>query len=291
MSSVSISGRGNMAHPGFLIPLLLTLTVILGFLLVPFFTMLKMSLMEPGGLGFVGLANFRQVLTRPYYYKAFSNSLIVSLYSSGLGLALGALAAAALNALPPRYKDKLLLVSSVSSNFAGVPLAFGYIILLGSNGMLTFAFRTLGIPWLKDFDLYSWAGLGLVYVYFQIPLCAILLLPAFEALRKDLREASAMLGASSPAYWRLVALPLLAPALAGTAGILFANALGAYATAYAMVGSNFSLVPIRISSLVASNVNLQPELGAALAVLLTLLMAAAIGLNLAMQATWKKLVK
>jgi putative spermidine/putrescine transport system permease protein len=239
----------------------------------------------------VGLANFKRALTSAFYYKAFYNSLLVSLFSAVVGLALGAVAAAALNALPARHKEKLLLISSVSSNFAGVPLAFGFIILLGANGMLTMLFQALSVPLLKSFDLYSWAGLGLVYVYFQIPLCAILLLPAFEALRKDWKEASAMLGASSAAYWRLIALPVLTPALVGTAGILFANALGAYATAYALVGSNFGLVPIRIASLVASNVNLQPELGAALAVLLTLLMAASIGLNQGMQALWRRLTK
>jgi putative spermidine/putrescine transport system permease protein len=291
MSSVSITDRGNIGHPGFLLPLSAAALLLAGFLALPFLSMIRMSFTQPETRGFAGFGNFAYTLTRPYYYRAFANSLAVSLFSCVSGLAFGALAAAALNVLPRPIKEKLLLVASVSSNFAGVPLAFGYIVLLGANGMFTILFQRLGLPGLRSFDLYSWAGLGLVYVYFQVPLCALLLLPAFEALRKEWKEASAILGASAPAYWGHIALPALAPALAGTGGILFANALGAYATAYALVGSNFSLVPIRIGSLVASNVNLQPELGAALAVMLTLLMGLSIGLNQGMQALWRRFTK
>lgn len=44
---------------------------------------------------------------------------------------------------------------------------------------------------------------------------------------------------------------MLAPALMGTFVILLANALGAYATVYALTTGNFNVIPIRISALVA----------------------------------------
>lgn len=275
---------------GFLIPLGAGMLLILGFLALPFLSMIRMSVFKGDG-SWAGAANFAKVLSSPYYYRAFANSVIVAGFSSIAGLAAGGIAASALHALPGKWKDRVLLITSMSSNFAGVPLAFGFIVLLGGNGMLTVLFKESGIPLLGNFDLYSWTGLSLVYVYFQVPLCTLLMLPAFDALKKEWREAATLLGAGSAAYWLRIALPVLAPALAGTAGILFANALGAYATAYAMVGSNFSLVPIRIGGLVASNVTLQPELGAALAVVLTLLMGASIALNQGMQGLWKRLSK
>lgn len=71
------------------------------------------------------------------------------------------------------------MLSNMTSNFAGVPLAFAYIILLGNNGVFTLLFKQWGWSVFADFDLYSWSGLILVYVYFQVPLALLLLYPSF----------------------------------------------------------------------------------------------------------------
>jgi putative spermidine/putrescine transport system permease protein len=63
-------------------------------------------------------------------------------------------------------------------------------------------------------------------------------------------------------------LPVLLPAVLGTFILLLANAMGAYASAYALMTSNYNLVTIRISSLVAGDISLEPNLAAALSVLL-----------------------
>lgn len=279
--------RGGIRHPGFLVPLIVGGLALTAFLLVPFLSMARSSVRVQDG---PWTGNYAKALSARYYSRPFVNSLIVAGLSTTVALALGAVAAGTLRSLPGTWRDRVLLAASVSSNFSGVPLAFGYIILLGANGMATLAFQRLGVPLFKDFDLYSWSGLSLVYVYFQSPLCVLLLLPAFEALRREWREAATMLGAGRAVYWLRIALPTLAPALAGTAGILFANALGAYATAYALVGSNYGLATIRIGGLVAGDVTLQPELGSALAVMLTALMVASLALNHGMQAIWKRRV-
>jgi putative spermidine/putrescine transport system permease protein len=79
----------------------------------------------------------------------------------------------------------------MTSNFAGVPLAFAFIILLGFNGSITML-KQAGI--IQDFNLYSKTGLIILYTYFQIPLGVLLLYPAFDALREDWRESAALLG-------------------------------------------------------------------------------------------------
>lgn len=99
-------------------------------------------------------------------------------------------------ALPglPRVRDRLLMLSNMTSNFAGVPLAFAYIILLGNNGVFTLLFKQWGWSVFADFDLYSWSGLILVYVYFQVPLALLLLYPSFYGIREQWREAASLLG-------------------------------------------------------------------------------------------------
>ena len=74
-----------------------------------------------------------------------------------------------------------------------------------------------------------------------------------------------MLGASSFQYWRMVALPILWPSLLGTFALLFANAFGAVATAYALTGSSLSIVPILLFAQIRGDVLQDPHLGYALA--------------------------
>ncbi len=100
----------------------------------------------------------------------------------------------------------------MTSNFAGVPLAFAFIILLGFNGSITIMLKQAGI--IQDFNLYSKTGLIILYTYFQIPLGVLLLYPAFDALREDWRESAALLGANGWQFWRHIGLPVLTPALA-----------------------------------------------------------------------------
>ncbi|SQK77047.1 spermidine/putrescine ABC transporter membrane protein [Tatumella ptyseos] len=100
----------------------------------------------------------------------------------------------------------------------------------------------------------------------------MLLLPAFDGLKKEWRESAALLGAGRLSYWRHVALPILSPALLGTFVILLANALGAYATIYALTSGNFNVVPVRIAALVSGDISLDPYMGSALAMLLVVLL-------------------
>ncbi|MFP3498443.1 ABC transporter permease subunit, partial [Pseudomonas sp. SIMBA_059] len=92
-------------------------------------------------------------------------------------------------------------------------------------------------------------------------------------LKKEWQESAALLGASRWHYWWHIGLPILFPALLGTFVILLANALGAYATIYALTTGNFNVVPVRIAALVSGDISLDPNTGSALAMLLVAIMA------------------
>ncbi|MGL6020613.1 MAG: ABC transporter permease [Gibbsiella quercinecans] len=219
-----------------------------------------------------GLGNYLDVLTSPFYLQAFQFSLEISLWSSVYGLLIALIGSYSLRQLgPTRLHDFVMSFTNMTSNFAGVPLAFAFVILLGLNGCLTLLLRKYGL--MESFNLYSKSGLIVLYTYFQIPLGVLLLYPAFDALRSDWRESAALLGASPWRFWRYIGLPVLAPALMGTFVILLANALGAYATVYALTTGNFNVIPIRISGLVAGDISLDPNLASALAMLLVVMMA------------------
>ena len=167
----------------------------------------------------------------------------------------------------------------MTSNFAGVPLAFAYMIILGNAGVVKQIADMYGIGFLQDFDLYSSTGLTMIYVYFQIPLSTLLLIPAFNGIRKEWGEANMLLGGTSARFWQKVGIPVLLPSLFSTLSVLFANALSAYATAYALLMNNFSLLPINISASFVGDIKSKPKLGAALSVVMMIIMSIVILVN------------
>jgi putative spermidine/putrescine transport system permease protein len=172
-----------------------------------------------------------------------------------------------LGGLPRWLRPTLMTFSGVASNFAGLPLAFAFIATLGRTGLVTallikyFDFNIYS----TGFNLLSFWGLAITYLYFQIPLMVLIIAPAIDGLKREWREASEILGASSFQYWRYVALPVLWPSLLGTTLLLFANAFGAVATAYGLTGSSLNIVTILLFAQIRGDVLHDPHLGYALA--------------------------
>ncbi|MBT9574629.1 MULTISPECIES: ABC transporter permease subunit [Pseudomonas] len=217
-----------------------------------------------------GLANFTKIFNSKFYLQAIRYSLEISFWSSVFGIIIAVLGAYSLRRVDSRLRNFVNAFANMTSNFSGVPLAFAFIILLGFNGSFTIMLKQAGI--IQDFNLYSKTGLIILYTYFQIPLGVLLLYPAFDALREDWRESAALLGANGWQFWRHIGLPVLTPALLGTFVILLANALGAYATVYALTTGNFNVLTIRIAAMVSGDISLDPNLASALAVVLVALM-------------------
>lgn len=208
-------------------------------------------------------------LNTPSILAAYWISIKISVASALLGCAVGFAMAAAmvLGGLSKRVRGPLLTFSGVASNFAGVPLAFAFIATLGPVGLVTVFLRTqLGIDLRAlGFNLLSFWGLTITYLFFQIPLMILIITPALDGLKREWREAAAILGATGPQYWRMVALPILFPSLLGTFALLFANAFGAVATAFALTGPSLNIVPILLFAQIRGDVLGNPHLGYALA--------------------------
>ena len=208
-------------------------------------------------------------LWEPGIVSAYAISLEVSAASAILGAIFGFLLAWAvvLGGLPAWLRPVLLTFSGVASNFAGLPLAFAFIATLGRTGLVTTLLQSVfGFSLYRSgFNILSFWGLTLTYLYFQIPLMVLILTPALDGLKREWREAATILGASPFAYWRYVVMPILWPSLLGTTLLLFANSFGAIATAYGLTGSTLNLVTILLYAQIRGDVLHDPHLGYALA--------------------------
>jgi len=263
---------------------------------IPFFAYTFLFLFLPAGSVLLGAfkgvhggytaANIRLLFHHPYI-DAYKTSIEVSVVTAVLGGLVGlATAYAALREGTPKWvRSMITTFSGVAANFGGIPLAFAFIATLGPLGVATvFMKKQLHLDvYAHGFTLFGKTGVEIVYLYFQLPLMILVISPAIDGLRKEWREASANLGASSWQFWRYVGLPVLMPSILGAVILLFGNAFAAYATAYSLTSGTVNLVPILIGAYYTGNVLDNPHLAQALAfgmfVVLALMMLAYIPLQ------------
>jgi putative spermidine/putrescine transport system permease protein len=260
------------------------------FLLIPAASIVVRSLQDSAGnLTLQNILDLRQ----PSILSAYQVSVELSIVTAIIGGIIGFLMAYAITLGGLSGARSILLTfSGVASNFAGVPLAFAFIATLGRLGMVTGWLKSAGLDlYGSGFNLYTFWGLTLTYLYFQIPLTILILAPALDGLRREWREAAENLGATSSEYWRYVALPILMPSLLGTTILLFGNAFGAYATAYALTGGQINLVSILIGAQISGDALQNQGLGNALALGMVVIMALSIAAYSVLQqrtARWLK---
>lgn len=255
----------------YLLALVPFLIVAMLYEIVPLITVIVKSFQPDGGTGFT-LENYQSVFSKLLYQKAIINSIKISLTSAVAGIIIAFLGARAAHQHQGKLNHIFMTVLNMVSNFAGIPLAFAYMILLGNAGLVVNIGKELGINALSTYNLYTMNGMSLIYIYFQIPLSTLLLIPAFDGVQKQWKEACTLLGGTLGIFWRKVGIPVLMPSILGTFSVLFANALAAYATIYALMMDNIALLPVQIAGCFTGEVKIRAGLGGALSVVMMAIM-------------------
>ena len=255
-----------------MIPLLLLATF---FIFLPIFSMIKDSFTMPEVGGFT-LQNYITILTDSIYIVATKNSIYLSFVSALVGLVISFFIAYSVNEIGLKGRDRMMSLLNMVSNFAGLPLYFAFVVILGNTGIFVLALKAIGVDLAEYFKLYSIDGLMLLFIYFQIPLGSLMLIPAFEAIKPAWKEAAEILQASSLKFWTRIGVPVLLPSLLDTFGLLFANAITAYATVILLVTTSIPLLPVKITTMFTGEMTPQREMGAALAIWMIELMLSVI---------------
>ncbi|MFI6908902.1 ABC transporter permease [Nonomuraea sp. NPDC050394] len=226
-----------------------------------------------GGLGF---EHITKVASNPVDRQAIGGSLALGVVQATLATAIGAPAAWLITRMRLGGRAFWLSLMNVASNFAGIGLAFGFVALIGSTGMLTLILKALlGIEGNPFPSTGSFNGMNLVYLYFNVPMFVLLTLPALSVLKNDWQEAAEVCKATRWQFWRHVGIPVLSPFVIAGWLLVFTWTIGVYAVAYAVAASPGSqkLITLQIGTTLETSVF---GLGRA-AVLSVLLMILAIG--------------
>jgi ABC-type uncharacterized transport system permease subunit len=256
-----------------LVPLALWLTL---FLLIPMAFVIVASFQSNGQAGFT-LANYASIVKERHLRDAFLTSFLLSFTTTVVSLVLGFILSYAIHLARGGTRQWLSSLTSVPLAFSGLVVAFSFIITFGASGVFTLLLnRLFGVnPIVFSSFLTTWKGLSFAYLYFLIPRVILTVLPAWEQVNWNLVDAAESLGARPPYMFRRVLLPQLLPSVVAGSSLVFAVAMGAYGTAFAMTGVGVNIVPLAMLALI-SEVQLDFNLASALAVGLTIVTLAII---------------
>lgn len=259
----SISGFGTLAVS-------LLCAFVLAVVIAPALTLLWSSVMATGSFS---LSSYVDVFKGRGYRKSVTSSVLLAATTATIGTTVGALLAWNLHRMVgERFRSAMLSLATVATNAGGLPLVFGMILLFGSQGTITLILKAvLGSA---PYELVSFWGLVLVYLYFLIPLCILTFLPSLEAVRTELREAAAVHGARPLQFWLHVGGPILLPPLVASFVLLFVNSFGSFTTAWALVGggSGLTLITLQVAFLFGE-AGYNPQMADALASIIIVIAA------------------
>jgi putative spermidine/putrescine transport system permease protein len=214
-----------------------------------------------------GGAALREVLAAGRYRTSLINSLALSAAAAAVSLLLSLGPAWVL--ARERFRGRSLLRTAISLplTFSGILVGFLMVVMLGRVGALPKAIGFLTGREAFSGAAYTFAGLFIAYVYFEVPRAVVTLESALRGFPRELDAAARTLGAGPLERLWKVALPAVAPALRSTLAVTFSASMGSFGVAL-ILSRRFTVAPLEIYTEMTGFLN--DEVAGALCLLLAL---------------------
>jgi putative spermidine/putrescine transport system permease protein len=174
------------------------------------------------------LANYQKALTESLFRTVATRSLIGALIVTAMTLMLAFPYAYLMVRTPSAVLRKVLLIALFLPFFIGqVVRAYGWLIILGNQGMVNEALGLVGVPPMRL--LYNYPAVLFGLVQYMLPFAVLMLAPAMTAIPEELESAAQSLGANWVRTFRHVVLPLARPGLVGAGLVLLTLSLTDFA--------------------------------------------------------------
>ncbi|GGJ17400.1 ABC transporter permease [Halobellus salinus] len=187
------------------------------------------------------LANWRDLIDTGTFYTVFVRTIM---YSAAVTAGCVALA------IPYAYlvvrTDRtlfryLLLFGLFVPFFTGVIIrAYGWLIILGENGLLNWVLGTLSLPTVSFLGTPVAVLLGLLQ--YLLPFAVLMLTPAIASIDPDLERAAKNCGANQWQTFRHVVLPLARPGITAATIVSFTICMANYSIPDLLGGGTLSFV-------------------------------------------------
>lgn len=177
---------------------------------------------------FYTLANFKRALTERLFFMVASRSLIGSLIVTAVTLIFAFPYSYVMVRTTSAPLRKFLLIALFLPFFIGqVVRAYGWLIILGNQGLVNEALGLVGVPPLRL--LYNYPAVLFGLVQYMLPFAVLMLAPALTAIPEEMEAAAGSLGADWVRTFLYVVLPLARPGFVGAGLVVLTLSLTDFA--------------------------------------------------------------
>jgi len=240
------------------------------FYVYPLLSIFDVSLRPAGALE---LSSFVRLLSSDYYIGTLLFTMYQAALSTAVTLLLATPCAFALARYQFRGKTLLLSLATLPFVLPTVVVALAFATLLGANGLLNDALRTLFTLDYEPIQLErTLAMIIIAHVFYNFAVALRIITGYWSAVGFSVEEAARCLGADELALWREIRLPLLRPALLSAGVLVFIFSFTSFGVILILGGIRFATLEVQIYYQAVSMFNL--PLAAALSLVQILSMLA-----------------
>lgn len=215
-------------------------------LLLPLVGVLLLSLhafdFDKGVLPGLGLENYRDLLTDPLFGEALLRTFRVAILTTVICLAIGVPEAWIIFRMAPRWRGPMLLTVIGPLLVSVVVRNFGWMVLLGGNGLVNEALVALHVPGAPFRLMFTEFAVVVGLVHVMVPLVVLSVWASLGRLNPSLERAATSLGAGRVTVFRRIVLPNIMPGATAGALMVFCLSASAFATPDMLGGKRLKVV-------------------------------------------------
>jgi len=216
------------------------------FFAAPLLVLLVVSLFGEPEMRTLGLAQYARFLGDRFTLGILLDTLVLGAEATLVCLVFGLPLAWVCSKAGPRLQPVLRFLVILPIMTSVVVRTFGWIVILGRQGILNKALLALGLVDDPLRLLFSETGVVIVLAQVQMPLMVLPLLTTLQRIDPNLWAASSALGAGSWRTFRRVILPLTLPGIAAGCMLVYAACTTAFVTQTLIGGARLVYMPLYI---------------------------------------------
>jgi putative spermidine/putrescine transport system permease protein len=215
------------------------------FLVIPMFGLFRASFYEGnqplGGVGF-SLQHYEKFLLDGYYLSVLAETIGFGLASAFVSLLIGFPVGYSLARLPPNQRRWRLIAVILPLTLSLVVVVFGWLVVLGRNGLLNSLLIGFGLIDRPHQLLFNRTAVLVVLVQQFLPFMILSVMSVVVQISPNLEQAAANLRANRFVTFRRVVLPLAMPGILSGLTLVFILTASAFITPRLIGGPRIQMV-------------------------------------------------
>jgi putative spermidine/putrescine transport system permease protein len=191
--------------------------------------------------GKLSLQTYTQFFADDFYRSVLWRSLRISAITTLMTLIIGYPIAVYLSQSWRKGRSLVVFLVIAPMFVSAVVRSYGWIIILGPNGLLSSFTKTIGLP--MGHLLYSEAGVIIALTHVFLPFMVIALVGSLQQIDPSLARAAQILGANGFSVFVRVILPLTLPGISAGSVIVFCLAASGFVTPALVGGAAVPVMP------------------------------------------------